>query len=186
MAYNDTPLPTETPSASQNLLRQNFNQIAISYNTDHVALTSALNIGQHKQVTLANVLASDPNQVAPVSSVYTKTASGAPNLFFQNGVLATNVIQMTRQGLSSAAGQGFIPGGLQIRAGQNGFSGASIDRAISFGANPYPNGFISAVAIIDSATPILLQIRFAGLGGFTVTKQSAAGTESFYWISVGY
>jgi len=180
MAYNDTPLPTETPSASQNLLRQNFNQIATSYNTDHVALTSAVNIGQHKQVTLANVLAADPNQIAPVCSVYTKTASGSPNLFFQNGALAANAIQLTRQGLTLASGEGFIPGGLQIRCGSG---SASIAGTTNNFSSVFPTACIAVALAADNANNIV-QVFTKAASNFSA--KSAQGNCSLYYIAIGY
>lgn len=94
--YNDTPLATQTPAASQSLMRDNFTQISNSYGTDHVPFTGSTQ-GYHKQVTFNAPLAADPGKLSPVASLYTKTITGNEQLFFQN---ASQVIQIT--GLSSA------------------------------------------------------------------------------------
>lgn len=95
MSYDPT-IPTTGHSASNDYLtmQANFKQINDSFKINHEPLATGGGIdGYHTQIQIANVLAGDPNKVAPVTSLYTKGAT--PELFFQNGVLASNVIQLT-------------------------------------------------------------------------------------------
>jgi hypothetical protein len=85
MTYSNTPLANQTPAASQPQMQQNFAQIATSYNTDHIPLTSGTNVGFHQQVTLASSVAPGA-QTDPNSIIYSSagTASSVVQPFYKN------------------------------------------------------------------------------------------------------
>lgn len=113
MSYNpNIPLSTDIPSQSQAQILANFSQLNTQFTVDHVALNAGSNNGYHKQITYQNVLGSDPNLVSPISSLYTKTASGLTQLFFQNGSLASNVAQLTGLTVTTVANGGSAGGNI--------------------------------------------------------------------------
>ena len=82
MTYNlGIPAANNTPAADQPRIQQNFTQIATSYNTDHIPLSSGSNAGYSNKLTLVTQ-GSDPGSVVGSGIVYTK---GTPSqLFFEN------------------------------------------------------------------------------------------------------
>lgn len=119
MSYDPT-IPATGHSASQDYLgiQANFKQINDSFKINHEPLATGGGIdGFHTQVQLAAVLAGDPNKVAPVSSVYTKGTP--PELFFQNGALASDVMQITGNLVTEANGQYTVttPWGITFKFG---------------------------------------------------------------------
>lgn len=93
--YNDTPLPTQTPAASQSLIRDNFNQISNSYGTDHVEFTGSTQ-GYHKKVSF-NDVASPSAPSNPQSVLYTSLVNSIPQLFYRN---SSQTVQITGTGAS--------------------------------------------------------------------------------------
>ncbi len=91
MAYNDTPLPNETPAQSQPLMRQNFQQIATSYNTDHVPLSSGTNVGMHTKVDFASPLSPFPTSAPNQSVAFIATQNGKTELFYNRDGLTPNI-----------------------------------------------------------------------------------------------
>lgn len=100
MPYHpNAPRSNDNPSNSQADLLDNFGQINTSFATNHVGLTVGSNSGMHTKVTFPKAFGytTDPGLTSPASSVYPKTAAlGTSNeLFFQNGSLFSNVVQLT-------------------------------------------------------------------------------------------
>lgn len=96
MSY-DPSIPATGHSASQDYggMQANFAEIQNAFSVNHLPLASASNDGFHTLINLVAPLGGDPNQITPIGSVYTKTVSGASQLFYQNGALAANVVQLT-------------------------------------------------------------------------------------------
>jgi hypothetical protein len=199
MTYNNTPLSNQTPAASQPQMQQNFLQIATSYNTDHVPLTSGSNVGQHKQVTFQNAFnvppgpQGDPNQIAPISSLYTKIIGGSPQLFFQNGPLAANVLQITGGGsgtvIAAPFGQTFLEGGIQIKWGAkfplNATGSAITINFVAAGLTSFPAACFVAFAIGNSNQRIYNTDMLAA-GSFRVNVNTALGAaDNFFWVAIG-
>jgi len=87
------PQPTDRLNKSQGDLLGNNQDLDVSFNVDHTAYSVGTNVGMHKKVTLQSPLLADPNQISPISSLYTK---GSPaQLFFQNGALISDIVQLT-------------------------------------------------------------------------------------------
>ncbi len=95
--YNpNIPQPTDQISLSQPQILTNFSQLNVLYSNDHVAwnATNTNSRGQHIKITFNAPLSMDPNQVATIASLYTKTVTNT-ELFFQNGNTSANVFQLT-------------------------------------------------------------------------------------------
>lgn len=184
MSYDqNTPRATETPAQSQPLIAGNFLQIATSYNTDHVALTSGSNVGQHKQVTFSNVLAADPNQVAPIASLYTKAISGNSQLFFQNGALAANVAQLTGNAVLTGSEYTVVtPWGLIFKYGLGTASNAGI---VNNFAVPFPNGSLGVLLTPRFAGALSTGINSITASQFTAYLQAGPGTQNVYYFAWG-
>lgn len=185
MAYNDTPLPTDTPAQSQNPMRQNFQQIATSYNTDHVPLSAGSNVGYSNKDTLVSQ-GSDPGAVAAAGIIYTKTPTSHTELFYKGESGTGKILQMTNQSLTASAGEGFTPGGLQVRCGVGGIpAGSPGTLAVTYGV-VFPNNTIAVAVSVNNANTIVQTDRSSySASGFTAAANSGGGTN-FAWIAVGY
>lgn len=92
MTYTlNAPNPNDSPAAQQPALSTNTNLVNTYFGTDHVTFTEAANQGEHVKVTLTDVQ-SDPTLLPPKTQLYSKTVSGAEQLFFAN---STNIYQVT-------------------------------------------------------------------------------------------
>lgn len=188
MSYNNAiPQAGDLISTSQGEILANFTAIdsgttgtGIGFSRNHVTMTDATNGGLHNRVDYYQAVSS-PSISGFIGSAYPKTVTNV-ELFYKNG---TADMQISNSSLSASGGEGMLPGGLLIKAGSGSFDGMSVDSLITF-TNPFTNGFISANAIINSATSITLEILLASETDFTVRKLSSSGTQSFYWIAVGY
>ena len=144
MTYNpNIPQSNDLISQSQGQFLTNFSQLNTIFDVDHVTYDNATvaNRGLHRKVTFPAVI-TDPNQTAPISSLYIKTVSGSSQLFFQNGNGAANVIPIT-----ASVFQTYTP---TVSAGTYVFSGVS--------ANGY-------YAIIGGITFFTIQISFTNAVG---------------------
>lgn len=95
------PLAGSLISAAPAQFQINFTQANNIFGIDHSTFNVAgsAGTGYHKRVTFGTV-SSDPNQASPISSLYTKVVGtpAVPQLFFQNGTMTSNVIQITTDG----------------------------------------------------------------------------------------
>lgn len=175
-------------SAQYNILQTNFAQSNTLYGIDHYSWNDATvaNRGLHRYLTIP-VPVSPAAPLGAIVNVYSKTfAEGVPpanynELVFENPTVAT---QITASYLDSTAGEGFIPGGLQIRAG----SGTA-----AVGGNPitYSQQFPTATLVVCISIN-----TFAGAGNTFVpiasyaatgfTASSGTGNPPFRYIAIGY
>ena len=135
--YNDNiPQPNDPISQSQPPILVNFNQLNSIFGVDHVRYDNATQSqrGRHLKVTFSAPLGADPNLASPLASLYTKTVSGASQLFFQNGPNPGDVVQLTTSSggviWKGGSGSGVVtgnitqngsinfPNGLQMRWGR--------------------------------------------------------------------
>jgi hypothetical protein len=190
MAYDTTiPAATHTPAQDQPLMQGNFLQIANSYNTDHIPLTSGSNIGFSNKTTYVNQ-ASDPAAVASTGIVYSKTVGGHTELFYEGEAASGKILQITNQNLTTSSGEGFIPGGLQIRSGSASANGAGFFNTFS---TAFPVMCLSVVAVPTNLGQKTNFIKVSGIGttGFTLTafNASTGGVglgEACFFIATGY
>lgn len=94
MVYkNNIPQSTDKLSQSQPDLLGNFQELDASFGVDHTSFSVGTNVGYHKQITFQDVLGADPNQTAPISSLYSKGSS--QNLFYQYDSGSSDLFQLT-------------------------------------------------------------------------------------------
>jgi len=154
------PQPTDKLNASQKDIQDNFTVLDASFGVDHTAYSVSSNVGFHKKITIQDSLLADPNQVAPISSFYTK---GTPSqLFFQNGALASDVVQLTGSLPNETGNDGFgggytlffLPWALKLFMGSTVAASGSTNYTLSgttgFGSliytsqcTPFGGGFVS-------------------------------------------
>lgn len=107
MTYNpNVPLGNQTISSTQAPIQTNFDQANIGFAIDHSAFTdNTATQGMHKKVTYRNVLGADPGATTPIATTYTKVSpsTSTSDLYYQNGSLAANVVQLTGGGITTAA-----------------------------------------------------------------------------------
>lgn len=176
MPYNDTPLPTEAPATSQPLMRQNFQQIATSYNEDHVPLSSATNVGFHSQVHFSSVSAQSI-PADPISILYTNNdASGHPQLFYLN---SQNSNQFTA---NSIAGSVTLMGGIIMKWGIAGAGQSSVTFTTT------PKDFINSIFNIQltgyATGAVFNVIGTPTVAGFSFSPAVPGGSQ-LYWIAIG-
>ena len=122
MTFNPAiPQASDLISQSQPQILTNFSQLNTAFAVDHTAFSVVSNQGQHKQVTIQAPLGSDPNQVSPIATVYTKTSpsTSTSDLYYQNGSLSSNVVQVTGGGITAAAWCQFNGSTGTLNAGYN-------------------------------------------------------------------
>ncbi len=194
MPYNrNIPQPTDLISNSQPQILGNFQTIdsgvtgtGVGFSRNHITMTNATNGGLHNRVDYYQAVAS-PAIVGFVSSLYPKTVSAIGELFYKNG---TADIQITSSSLTAASGQGFLPGGLQIRSGVMNANGAGLPNAIT---PAFPTACIGVTIVGGNAAlpSNLLKVTAIAAGSFTAQSFNAstggAGSgEAGYYIAIGY
>lgn len=121
MTYDPTiPKATDIPANSQPQILANFNQANAQFAINHLPFTTtSAQAGFHTDINFAAPLVADPNLAAPQASVYPKAVAGTTQLFFQNGALAANVVQLTNIVPTQVGTNYFIqtPFGLKIAYG---------------------------------------------------------------------
>jgi len=86
MTYDPTqPAAGTSPASTRSTIQGNFNQANIAIGRDHIPFDAPDNEGRHRKVTLVEVQATPgPVLTGVQSAVYSKTISGAQQLFFKN------------------------------------------------------------------------------------------------------
>ncbi len=179
---------------SQGQLLSNNAALDTIFSADHTIFSgSGPNRGFHNKVTLYQV-ATDPSQTFPGSLIYSKNAGSMPNrvtnLFFsskpETGV--DKVAQITNQALVTTSGEGFMPGGVQIRSGvANGLTANNSNQAVSY-SSVFPIATLFVVACLSNSDQARgIQTATTGLspGGFNA-KCNGSGTFNINYIAVGY
>lgn len=173
------PQATDLLSNSQQDLLDNFSQLNTQFGIDHTAFNTGSGNGDgfHKKVTFPSA----PVIAAPAgtkSIVYPKAVSAIQELHFQN---STKEIQITDSGLTASSGQGFLPGGLQIRCGSGTASaGAGTLNTIT---PQFPTATLSVTANTKFGNNTI------GIGTTNPTDfiaTSNSGTVSIFWTAIGY
>lgn len=188
MSYSST-VPTTGHSGSQDYtqMRENFAQIQTSFKVNHKPLASGGGSeGFHTVVQFPAVIA-DPGLASPQSSLYIKTISAASELFFQNGALAADVVQLSGNIVSASGNDGAggsyttfqLPYGFRIFAGTAASASGSRNLTLSggtlFGGSVYCN-IASATGGGGVACAITIT---AGTGNFNITSTNSAAVSWF-------
>lgn len=174
------PLSGSLISAAPAQFQINFTQANNIFGVDHSTfeVSGAPGTGYHKRVTFGAV-SSDPNQAAPICSLYTKTVGSSEQLFFQNGSLASNVIQIT----SAGGFQTYTP----VVTGAASFTGATSNGyfAVVGGVTQFTitGSYTGATGPFSPLTVTLPSTASSTGGSFMFTGISTAGTAGPFLIS---
>lgn len=190
MAYDTTVPKTGSNGASDyQAMQGNYAQIQTSFSIDHEPLGSSGAIeGFHKKTTFAAPIA-DPGQASPVASLYTKTVSGASQLFFQNGALAANVAQLTGNAVLTAGEYTVVsPWGLIFK-----FGVASVASASNYlFQTAFTNnglGVIVTLRLASAQSPLAVQDAAILTGANNATGftpfYGIGGAQSLYYFAWG-
>lgn len=185
MSYNpNVPVTGHSGSQDYQAMQANFAEIQSAFSVNHNPLASAMGDGFHTQIQLAAALVSDPNQIAPIASVYTKGAT--PQLFFQNGNMASNVVQLTGNSVLTGSEYTIVsPWGLIFKFGVGtGATGTNIPFAV-----PFPTNGLGVVITIrqsggtgGSQSAIVYGVN--GVTGF-IPYYGIAGPQAMYYVAWG-
>lgn len=182
-SYNpNIPQPNNVLSISQSQLLANFGQLNTQFSVDHSPFWtgSSNGTGHHNQVTFDQA-ASVPSPSGTQSVIYPTVPAGysTQEVMFAN---ATESVQMTDSTLNASSGEGFIPGGLQVRCGSGSSNGSGITNNFS---TAFPNACISVTATGRNTALTGNILKIMGFTTTGVTVQSPMG-EAIYYISIGY
>lgn len=169
--FPNIPQPNDDPSDSQSELLANFGKMNSDFSINHTALTSATNQGMHTLLNFSNVQGADPDLASPKSSVYTKTVSGSPELFFQNGNTSADVVQLTNlpDNLSGTNRTFETPWGFRLHVGSAAASPVSY-------ADPFTSAGFTLFAILVTPTAgTNLIVTSNDKDGFTYTVTGGTG-----------
>lgn len=190
MAYNDTPLSTETPSQSQPLMQQNFQTIGDFWKVDHVPLSSGVNVGFSNKLTLIDQTAAPGSGASQVveyakSIVYPGAAGTFSELFFQRDALATEIQMTTGPGnpIPTSNGQTFLPGGLGLKWGSANINGTGTVSYSGIGLTSFPTNTL-AVFLTASANPRTYNATIIDKDSFSIGA-SSAGPAIVMWLAIG-
>lgn len=182
------PLPTQTLGQTNNLIKQNFNNISTNWQVNHVDWDSGTDSGKHKFVTMPEQ-GSDPVTAANEMAIYTKAVSGITQMFLRN---EGNGAAVNFSGLYTfpggpwalgSQGSTTLPSGLILKWGFNSVTAGS--GTISFAlSGSYPTTLFAVFITPSVVTNATVSVNARTLANFTVNC-STASTTSFYWFAIG-
>ncbi len=185
MAYDSSiPQATDLISTSQGDILANFTAIdpgttatGIGFARNHITMTDATNGGLHYRVDYYAAV-SAPTISGFTSSAYAKTTSSISEFFYKNG---TSDTQITSSALTASSGEGFIPGGLQVRVGSTSISVAGVSVVFS---TAFPTSCLGVVMTNAASTAGLANASSVTASGFTASCIASSGTV--YYVAIGY
>jgi hypothetical protein len=181
--YPSIPQPGDLPSGSQSQILQNFTSIGTWVTEDHFGFGTGTD-GEHQQVTLPVPLSSDPGATGNVCVLYTKLASGNPQLFFQT---AQGVLELTgdKSGQVTNANPGSVSmfGGIYLKWGP---IPTAASGSVSF-VSAFPNAcyVVTASQNTTGTTRGTLLVSGFSTSGFSY-RNSGSGTVSGTYIAIGW
>ncbi len=199
MAYKrNIPLATDLISNSQSDLETNFQTIdsgstgtGPGFARNHVTMTDGTNGGLHSEIDFYLAVTPSPTISGFVSTAYpfdvtvASPSSTNTELFYKNAGRDT---QMTSSALLAASGEGFIPGGLQIRSASTTLS--SDGQTITF-SKPFPTACVSVVVSVansgnKAATINVVSFNASSFDAFHINISGGNLPVNFTYIAVGY
>jgi hypothetical protein len=189
MSYNsNVPAVNQTGAQTQAPMQKNFAQIQTSFSINHKPLASGgATEGFHTLVNFAAALGSDPNLAAPFTSLYAKAVTGTNQLFFQNGPLVSDVVQLTGSIISATGNDGHggtytvfqTPWAFRIIVGTTtSFAGSrayTLSGGVTFGSTFYT----AQVAAFSASVSSCSILPSAATGNFTIITTTAVPTTWF-------
>ena len=186
MTYNpNIPQSTDFISASQPEILENFIQLNTQFGVDHQAYWtgSANGDGHHKQVTFDNSVS--PSAPGGTQSIAYPHLVTNQEFFFQN---ASKAVQVTNTVLNNTSGEGFMPGGLQMRVGTGTFSGGGPGTSSVNFSSAFPSTCLVVCATgrdTPSTEANAVNCTSISRTGFTANRNSGVGAI-FNYIAIGY
>ena len=180
--YNPAiPEATDLISTSQGEIKDNFDQLNLQFQIDHIAFNtgSGNGNGHHKQVTFDNAPTA-PTLSGTMSAIFAHLVAGKQQLAFAN---ATTTYPLTGiplvTGTSGATGSGILtPWGIILNWGQKTFSGAS--QAILWQV-PFTSADINVFVTINDSTPSAVSVSGSSMTGTTIYKAQTANRAVFFF-----
>lgn len=187
MAYDQTvPATGHSGSQDYNAIRGNFAQLQSTFSIDHEPIASGGGIdGFHKQAHLVSLgtTAGDPPKVTSAGIIYTRTPGTHTELFYEGEITTGKILQITDQSLTTASGEGFMPGGLQVRGG---FNAVTVGSTKSISWTQFPVATVSVLACAVGNNNIFsVDLASVTTSGATIRINGSAVAQ-FYWIAIGY
>lgn len=197
MTYNiGIPASGNTPAHDQPLMMQNTNQIAISYNTDHVPLNSGSTVGQHVKVSFSqNGTQALPLGAVSVLNMLVGTGSllsyAVPNLVSTDGATPLT-LPMLPDLQTSGTNFGFKFGQLIFNFGSGTILSGATDVSI-----PYAISFLTGTLVLQisknqngtgssgSSANIAIQVTDNAHANAHSYNALPSGNLVFYYLAIG-
>lgn len=194
---NSTPGAAEVLANSQPLMLANFQYLQTSGGVDHnfTNNTATSQDGFHKVVHFVNQ-GGDPALVASTGEVYTKTANGDQQLFFQSGGGVVTQLTGPNSAVINTNGHVWLPGPILVNWGQI-TSTAAAFTTLNFtdSANNinFPNNCLAIFTQpFGSGTPpgsqATIEIRKSTIGSTSFQwcfVTSSVQYTGFFWVAIG-
>jgi hypothetical protein len=189
MSYtNNIPNATDLISNSQAQIKANFTAIdsgttgtGIGFSRNHITMTDATNGGLHNRVDFYQAVTA-PSISGFTSSAYAKTSSAISEFYYKNGTIET---QITKSSLTASSGEGFIPGGLQVRAGTSLWPGQS--QYVNF-STAFPTTCLSVVVsnANSGSNATIINVISIAANRFQVFSPNISSGSNLSYIAIGY
>ncbi len=181
---NNTPQANQSVASTQAPILTNFQSLDSAFNGQTGGGSGG---GNFTTYSIQNTTASFVSKpVNPIGILYSLVGGGsAPELAWINNKNAVGAgpftgLQITNSSLTTTLGSGFMPGGVQIRAG----SGTANGLEITFADGGFPMALISVVCTVVSALSANLQITDQCKTSFSAT--CSTGSPTINYVAVGY
>lgn len=183
----NVPQATQTISGTQQAINNNFlclENAVNGFTKDHVTMTDSTDGAAHKKLTFTGSVSPVPSAVGTYSYLYPNAVTNQ-ELFFAN---AQDVVQMTDTSLDSTSGEGFIAGGVQVRAAIGDFASSALTSPTIPFSTAFPTACVAiTVTGINSSTTqqTTYAVSSISTSGFVVTRTQPFG-DTFYYVAMGY
>lgn len=190
--FSSIPQPGDLPSGSQKQILQDFTSIGAWVGLDHFGFGTATGTdGWHQQVTLPIPLSADPGVPGSFPNtgiLYTKTISGATQLFFQT---AQGVLELTgdKSGQVTNANPGSVSmfGGIYLKWGNIPQTGSVLASGTVSFVSPFPNAcyVVTASQNTTGTTRGTLLVSSFSESEFAYSN-NGTGTVSGTYMAIGW
>ena len=200
MAYiSNIPASTDQLSQSQSQIQENFNQINIWTDVDHVAFTGGATNGQHKRLTMTTNAA--PGFAAGEMGFYRNTYTNGGFTTSNEEIIyrdsAGNEFPITASAFAANEGWAFLPSGLLMKFGRFAVSAGNSTHSYPVAANiPVFSAIYSTQVSIAPGSPLDTNVAInigqatPGLISYFVANRTTggpagAGSWNVYYTTIG-
>jgi hypothetical protein len=177
--YPTVPATNNSPSSDQPNMQTNNQSINDWSAVDHVGYNVS-NGGTHSQVTLLTPLGSDPSLTGTQGEIYTKSVSGAAQLFFANSAGANQLTSAVTT--SGSLAMYTLPSGLKVC-----YTTATVNFTSGGALFTFPFAFTSSYVVLvtlEGATPTrTFSVVNNSLSQFT--GYSSGSSNAVYFVAIG-